>query len=91
MLKGRSGHWALKHGNAQSGALTTLFDGPRPPGYEVMSKQGAIILGLGGDGSNGAIGTFYEGAMVANYTSDQTDQQIQASIVAAYGHATVAA
>ena len=58
MLKGKSGAWALKHGNAQSGGLTTLFDGPRPPGYEVMSKQGSIILGIGGDTSDGGIGTF---------------------------------
>mmetsp|Transcript_20368 Transcript_20368/g.52891 ORF Transcript_20368/g.52891 Transcript_20368/m.52891 type:complete len:373 (-) Transcript_20368:215-1333(-) len=90
MLKGRSGNWALKHGNAQSGALTTLFDGPRPLGYEVMSKQGAIVLGIGGDGSNGGVGTFYEGAMTANYTSDKTDEQVQASIVAVYGHAVIA-
>ena len=29
-----------------------------PPGYEVMSKQGSIILGIGGDTSDGGIGTF---------------------------------
>lgn len=89
MLKGRSGHWALKHGNAQSGRLVTLFDGPRPPGYEVMYKQGAIVLGIGGDGSNGGIGTFYEGAMTANYTSDATDEAVQASITAVYGATAV--
>ena len=89
MLKGRSGSWALKHGNAQSGPLVTLFDGPRPPGYEVMYKQGAIVLGIGGDGSNGGIGTFYEGAMTANYTSDATDEAVQASIIAVYGAAAV--
>ena len=89
MLKGRSGSWALKHGNAQSGPLVTLFDGPRPPGYEVMYKQGAIVLGIGGDGSNGGIGTFYEGAMTANYTSDATDEAVQANIIAVYGAAAV--
>ena len=51
-----------------------------------MKKQGAIILGIGGDNSNGSVGTFYEGAMVSGYTSDETDAAVQANIVAAgYG------
>ena len=51
-----------------------------------MKKQGAIILGIGGDNSCSAIGTFYEGAMTASYTSDATDDAVQANIVAAgYG------
>ena len=52
-----------------------------------MNKQGAIILGIGGDNSCQAIGTFYEGAMTASYTSNATDTDIQANIVSAgYGH-----
>jgi hypothetical protein len=43
--KGKHGGFALKGGNAQGGALQTLHDGPRPPGYEIMKKQGSIILG----------------------------------------------
>jgi hypothetical protein len=86
MAKGKSGGFALKGGNAQAGALQTLHEGPRPPGYETMHKQGAIILGIGGDNSCGAVGTFYEGAMTATYTSDATDAAVQANIVAAgYG------
>ena len=51
-----------------------------------MKKQGAIILGIGGDNSNRAVGTFYEGAIVAGYTTDATDDLVQANIVAAgYG------
>ncbi|GMF16437.1 unnamed protein product [Phytophthora lilii] len=54
MLKGRSGGtFALKQGNALSGGLQTTYDGARPKGYAVMKKQGAIILGIGGDNSNG--------------------------------------
>ena len=52
------------------GALQKLYEGDRPPGYATMKKQGAIILGMGGDASCGAIGTFYEGAMTASYTTD---------------------
>lgn len=86
MAKGKKGGFALKGGNAQQGTLQTLHEGARPAGYETMKKQGAIILGIGGDNSCSAIGTFYEGAMTLSYTSDATDAALQANIVAAgYG------
>jgi hypothetical protein len=91
MLKGPSGnHFTLKGGSAQSGTLTTMWDGVRPsPGYSPKKLQGAIILGTGGDGSNGGTGTFFEGAMVSGVPSDAVDDAIQANIVAAgYGSAT---
>jgi hypothetical protein len=51
-----------------------------------MTKQGAIILGIGGDNTNSAIGTFFEGAMTTGYPSDTTENAVQANIVAAgYG------
>ena len=46
-----------------------------------MLKQGAIILGTGGDNSNGAEGNFYEGYIATNVTSAETDDAIQANIV----------
>merc|ERR1719272_2360212 len=86
MAKGRKGGFALKGGDAQAGLLKKLYEGPRPPGYEVMQKQGAIILATGGDNSCGAVGTFYEGVMTASYTTDVTDTAVHANIVAAgYG------
>ena len=48
MAKGRKGGFALKGGDAQNGPLQKLYEGPRPPGYDTMRKQGAIILGTGG-------------------------------------------
>ena len=52
-----------------------------------MKKQGAIILGIGGDNSDGAVGTFYEGAMTRGYSTDAADAAVQANIIAAgYGH-----
>ena len=70
----------------QAGSLDTLYEGPRPDGYETMRKQGAIILGIGGDNSCSAVGTFYEGAITSGYTSDAADAALQANIVAAgYG------
>lgn len=86
MAKGKKGGFALKAANAQLGVFQTLHEGKRPDGYANMNKQGAIILGIGGDNSCGAIGTFYEGAMTASYTTDATDAALQANIVAAgYG------
>ena len=88
VLKGRPGGFALKGGDAQSGALQTMYDGGRPAlsGYDPMKKQGAIILGIGGDNSNGAIGSFFEGCMTSGYPSDETDDAVQANVVAAgYG------
>ena len=87
MLKGGAGAFALKGGDATDATtLRSLYDGPRPPQYSVMAKQGAIILGIGGDNSDWAIGTFYEGVMTQGFTSDATDAAVQANIVAAgYG------
>jgi hypothetical protein len=91
MLKNNgTSRFALKGGDAQSGALTTLYDGALPNGYNPMKKQGAIILGSGGDccatNMNLSLGTFYEGAMVSGYPSDATDESIQNNLTAAgYG------
>lgn len=80
------GHWSIKGGDAQQGALKVYWDGKRAPGYAPMKKQGAIILGIGGDNSDSAVGTFYEGVMTRGYSSDATDDAVQANIVAAgYG------
>jgi non-reducing end alpha-L-arabinofuranosidase len=90
MLKGGpagSNHWTIKGGDAtHAGALHTLFDGARPPNYSPMHKQGAIVLGIGGDNSDFGVGTFYEGCMTASATSDATDAAVHANIAAAgYG------
>jgi hypothetical protein len=90
MVKGDSGpapgHWAIKGGDAQDGKLQVYWDGHRAWRYAPMKKQGAIILGIGGDNSNSGVGTFYEGVMTKGYTSDEADDAVQADIVAAgYG------
>ncbi|KUJ24618.1 putative fungal alpha-L-arabinofuranosidase [Mollisia scopiformis] len=89
IIKGEPNQWAIRAGNSASGALSTYYSGVRPAasGYNPMSKEGAIILGIGGDNSNGAQGTFYEGVMTSGYPSDATENSVQANIVAA-GYAT---
>jgi hypothetical protein len=84
--KGEPHRWASMGGDAQKGALSVMFDGPRVnPTYDPMRKQGAILLGNGGDNSDGSQGTFYEGAMTAanTFPSNATDQLVQTNIVAA--------
>lgn len=89
IAKGEPHHWTSMGGDAQQGKLAVMFDGPRVNAtYDPMRKQGAILLGNGGDNSNGSQGTFYEGAMTAagTFPSDATDQEVQANVVAAgYG------
>ena len=81
--------YALKGGNAQSGGLSTWWNGSLPTnvsGYKPMNQEGAIILGTGGDNSNWDTGSFFEGVMTAGYPSDAADAAVQANIAAAgYG------
>jgi hypothetical protein len=70
--------------------LTTMYRGALPAGKNPMRKEGAIVLGSGGDccysNNNASEGTFYEGAIVDGYPSDDTEQAIHANIVEArYG------
>jgi hypothetical protein len=82
--------FALKGSDATSGNLSTYYKGPLPGGWSPMKKQGAIVLGSGGDccatNNNLSDGTFYEGCLVSGYPSDATEDAVQANIVGAgYG------
>jgi hypothetical protein len=86
MLKGREGnHFSVKAGNAQNGSLSTLYDGPRPSGgnknYAPMKKQGAIILGIGGDNSPWAGGIFVSFAQLSVLVSERWTRQRIASLL----------
>ena len=82
--------FALKTGNAQSGGLTTQYNGTLPnggfSGYTPMHQEGGIVLGVGGDNSNGSAGSFFEGVMTSGYPTDAADNAVQANI-AAVGYA----
>ena len=89
MADGEPHHWRSMGGNAQEGALKVYYDGGRirndRNSYDPMRKQGAILLGNGGDNSNGSSGTFYEAAMTAagTFPTEALNQEIQANVVAA--------
>jgi hypothetical protein len=74
--------YALKGGNSDSGGLSTWWEGALPNigGYTPMHQEGAIVLGTGGDNSNGSVGSFFEGVMTAGYPSDATDNAVQSNI-----------
>ncbi|MGX6605039.1 arabinofuranosidase catalytic domain-containing protein [Micromonosporaceae bacterium Da 78-11] len=75
--------YALKGGNAQTGGLSTWWNGalPNRGGYQPMQQEGSIILGTGGDNSNRNMGTFFEGVMTSGYPTDAADNAVQANIV----------
>lgn len=82
------GRFALYGGDATSGMLKPMYDGIRlqRPGYNPTQKQGSIILGTGGDNSDGDGGEWFEGVMASGAATVQTVQNLQANIVAAgYG------
>jgi hypothetical protein len=89
MADGEPHHWRSMGGDAQLGDLEVIFDGTRVindrNSYDPMRKQGAILLGNGGDNSNGSQGTFYEGAMTApgTFPTKETNQKIQDNVLAA--------
>jgi hypothetical protein len=86
---GEPHHWRSMGGDAQRGDMIVMFDGTRiindRSSYDPMRKQGAILLGNGGDNSNGSQGTFYEGAMTAagTFPTKETNNKIQENVVAA--------
>jgi hypothetical protein len=82
--------FAIRGANATAGDLTTMYKGALPNGKNPMKKEGAIVLGSGGDccysNNNASEGTFYEGAIVSGYPSDATEAAVHANIVGAgYG------
>jgi hypothetical protein len=85
MLKGNSTPsptYALRFGNALSGPLTTIYNGQAPTTWKL---QGSLVLGIGGDNSNGSgTGNFYEGALTNGYPADTTEDAVQAEIAGVY-------
>src|ERR1039457_3614599 len=83
-------NFTLKYGNAASGGLTTTYSGQLPNGYSPMHEEADILLGTGGDNSNGASGEFFEGSVTSGYPSDATENAVQAELTTA-GYAQTSA
>jgi hypothetical protein len=59
--------------------LTTAYEGPL---FKQLSLAGSVILGIGTANENNSFGTFYEGAIVAGYPSDEVEQAILRNVQA---------
>jgi hypothetical protein len=71
ILKTDPSKYALRMANVQTANdVTTAYEGNLP---KAMDNLGGIVLGVGGDNSNNAWSTFYEGAIVSGYPSTATD------------------
>jgi hypothetical protein len=79
-----NGSWALRMADAATATdVTTGYDGGLP---RRMDNQGAVVIGVGGDNSNNSYGTFFEGAVVAGYPSNEVELNVLRNIQAAgYG------
>ena len=83
MSQGTTPQYSIKVGNAQSGSLTTAYDGPMP---NRLTLSGGIVLGIHQDNENGAQGTFFEGAITSGRPTAATDALVFANVQAAgYG------
>jgi hypothetical protein len=79
-LKTSVSNYALRMADVSSAsALTTAYAGALP---KAMDNQGAIVLGVGGDNSNNSYSTFYEGAVVAGFPADATEEAVLQNITA---------
>jgi hypothetical protein len=76
--------YALRMADLESATdLTTAYEGALP---KPMDNQGAVVLGVGGDNSNNSFGTFYEGAIVSGYPSNDIERAVLQNVQAAgYG------
>jgi hypothetical protein len=80
--------WEIRGGDANSGKIKTMYGGRQFAGWYPKRLEGSIILGTGGDNSNGGGGTFFEGALTTGCPSDTTEDSVEANIAAAgYGSA----
>ena len=74
------GKYALRMADVSTATdLTTAYDGASPKSW---GNAGGIVLGVGGDNSNNASGTFYEGALTKGSPSNDTDLLIMKNIKA---------
>jgi hypothetical protein len=83
-LKTDQSNWALRMADMQAAnSITTAYEGGLP---KQMANEGGIVIGVGGDNSNNSWGTFYEGAVVEGWPSDDAEQAILENLKAAgYG------
>ena len=80
-LRVKSSEYSLRAADlSKDSDLTTAYLGALP--VTNFGHKGGIVLGVGGDNSNNSVGTFYEGAMVAGYPTNDIELSIMKNIKA---------
>jgi hypothetical protein len=75
-VKTSTSEWTLRMADLKNAAsLTQAYKGGFPTTKQ-LDHQGSVVLGVGGDNSNNSYGTFFEGAIVAGYPSDATEDAV---------------
>lgn len=85
VLKTKPNNYAIRYADATTGMLNTAYDGAAPNVFQgdgVWQMSGGIALGIGGDNSNHASGTFLEGAITNSRPSNETDEAVHANVKA---------
>jgi hypothetical protein len=73
-----SNNYSLRMADLETASsLTTAYQGAMP---KAVDHQGAVVLGVGGDNSNNSFGTFFEGAIVAGYPSDEAEDSVMQNV-----------
>lgn len=73
-LKTHSAAYSLRMADlVNASALNTAYAGDLP---RTLDRQGGIVLGVGPNNDNSSFGTFYEGAIVAGYPSNQVEDDV---------------
>jgi len=85
VLKTQPNNYAIRVADATTGTLMTAYDGAAPnvfAGNGDWQMEGGISLGIGGDNSNHASGTFLEGAITSSRPSNETDAAVHDNVKA---------
>ncbi len=82
VIKTNSTNYAIRTADATTGELSTAYDGALPSVFpnRAWSMQGGVALGIGGDNSNHAAGTFLEGAITAGRPTDEVDTAVHENV-----------
>jgi hypothetical protein len=79
-LKVKSDEYSLRMADVSTASdLATAWTGAPPV---KVDHVGGIVLGVGGDNSNNSWGTFYEGAIVAGYPTNDVELAIMKNVKA---------
>jgi hypothetical protein len=69
--------WSLRMADVADDSVTTAYVGGLP---KAMANEGAIVIGVGGDNSNNSWGTFFEGAVMSGFPSDEAEEAVVQNI-----------